>query len=263
MPVSTKKMGGGKQLEVRAVAARRLPLALPATPLGRVSRMQPMLVEALGQRIVSGEWPPGSPLPHESELLATLGVSRPTLREALRVLSSKGLIESRQRVGTSVSAVASWNFLDPEVLKWLGATPLNENMARELVEFRRVLEPQVAMLAATAADRHSTAAIRDAFDTMARNRGDRMAYYLADKQFHRALFAATHNRFVGALGEVVMTVLDLSFSVQSRSLIDPARGLALHHAVCKAIETRDPKAAGAAMLQLLGEAERELARARL
>ncbi|MFI5013878.1 MAG: FadR/GntR family transcriptional regulator [Hyphomicrobiales bacterium] len=264
MPASKKKRSGGaERVEARPFVTRRLPLTPPApTPLSRVSGMQRMLVDAIGRRVVSGEWPPDSPLPHEAELLRLLGVSRPTLREALRVLASKGLIESRQKVGTHVCPIDSWNFLDPDVLKWLGGAPLSETMARELVAFRRLLEPQVAMLAATAADAQSTAAVRLAFAEMERNRQDRMAYYLADRQFHQALFAATRNRFVGALGQVVMIVLELSFSLQSRSLIDPARGLALHRAVCEAVEARDPRAAEAAMFQLLGEAEQELDRAR-
>jgi DNA-binding FadR family transcriptional regulator len=125
-----------------------------------------------------------------------------------------------------------------------------------------MIEPQVALLAATAADTASIKAVRAAFDDMARSRSDKMAYYMADRRFHQALFAATRNRFVDALGRTVMVVLDFSFSLQSRSLIDPDRGLALHRRVCEAVEARDAAAAEAAMFQLLGEAEVELSRAR-
>ncbi|HEX2889248.1 FadR/GntR family transcriptional regulator [Vineibacter terrae] len=230
-------------------------------PSGRVAGLQQALIDAIGQRIMSGEWPAGRQLPPEAALLARFGVSRPTLREALRVLASKGLIESRQKVGTSVCPTTAWNFLDPDVLRWLAGSPLGEATARELVGFRRMIEPQVALLAATAADAPSIKAVRAAFDDMARSRSDKMAYYMADRRFHQALFAATRNRFVDALGRTVMVVLDFSFSLQSRSLIDPDRGLALHQRVCEAIEARDAAAAEAAMFQLLGEAEVELSRA--
>jgi len=236
---------------------------VPATlPMVRVAGLQRTLVDAIGQLILSGEWAAGAPLPPEAALLERFGVSRPTLREALRVLASKGLIESRQKVGTSVCPTAMWNFLDPDVLKWLAASPLSEATAGELVGFRRMIEPQVALLAATAADKAAVKAVRAAFDDMARSQADKMAYYMADRRFHQALFAATRNRFVDALGRIVMIVLDFSFSLQSRSLLDPEQGLALHRRVCEAVEARDPASAEAAMLQLLGEAESELSRAR-
>ena len=244
----------------RSASGRTLRDLRAAPHRAALGGLQRNLVEAIGSAIVGGEWSASSPLPQEAELLRRFGVSRPTLREAMRVLASKGLIESRQKIGTTVRPQSRWKLLDPDVLGWLARGPIDPSTGAELVAFRRMIEPQVARLAAGA--RASREALRAAFEAMSASRHDKVAYYMADRAFHAALFEATGNRFVEALGRTVMVVLDFSFSLQSRSLIDPERGLVLHGEALAAIVSNDPDAAEKALLRLLGEAERELARSR-
>ncbi len=248
----------------RALASR------PHTPRARLTTVRPRgtngkvehaLVDALGRRIVSGAWPPGALIPSEPALLADLGISRPTLRESLRVLASKGLIESRQKLGTFVRPINTWNFLDPALLSWLGSTKLTDQMVCEIIAFRRLIEPAVVAMAARGADANGIRGIADAFTAMTACQDDPIAYYDADRDFHQAIFDAAGNRFVASLGVVVAAVLDLSFSIQQISLLKPAEGLALHGAVSRAIGTGDARRAEQAMLNLLGEAESELAKA--
>src|SRR5690242_4214594 len=77
------------------------------------------VIEEIGMRIISGEFAAGKPLPGEAQLCSALGVSRTALREALRVLASKGLVEPRRKIGTLVLTKDRWNFLDAEILSWL------------------------------------------------------------------------------------------------------------------------------------------------
>lgn len=93
----------------------------------------------IGRRILGGLVKPGELLPSETELSQRLGVSRTALREAIKVLAGKGLIESRPKTGTRVRPRETWNFLDPDVLTWAfdGNTP--EHYVDELYELRRVI----------------------------------------------------------------------------------------------------------------------------
>ena len=76
------------------------------------------VIQDLGQAILSGEFAPGSTLPGQEECCARLGVSRTVLREALRVLAAKGLVDARPKAGTFVLPRENWNFLDPDILEW-------------------------------------------------------------------------------------------------------------------------------------------------
>ena len=231
-------------------------------PQERLAGLQKNLTDTMGLHIVAGDWEIGSVIPQEIDLLEQFGISRPTLREALRVLASKGLIASKQRVGTTVQPLNRWNLLDPDVLRWLASTELNLDIAHELLVFRRMIEPQVARLAAMDPTAEAISTLRNAFLKMQAAQADKIAYYHADRVFHDALFAATSNRFIGSLGQTVLAVLDLSFSLQSKSVIDPMIGLRMHENVLRAVESRSADDAELAMLALLKKAEDEMNAAR-
>src|SRR5829696_6445731 len=104
-------------------------------------------VYEIGRRIVSGELQPGDLLP-EGELIAELDISRTVLREAIKVLGAKGLVEAKPRVGTKVSARNHWRLMDPDILAWQSEAGLDEPFLRNLAEVRYVIEPAAARLAA-------------------------------------------------------------------------------------------------------------------
>jgi DNA-binding FadR family transcriptional regulator len=106
------------------------------------------LAQRLGIAIVTGRHQPGSILPGEIELADNFGVSRSVIRESLRMLTAKGLVESRPKIGTRVRERAAWNLLDPELLGWMfeGAPPLG--FVRSLFQLRMIVEPAAAELAA-------------------------------------------------------------------------------------------------------------------
>ena len=109
------------------------------------------VVHALGAAIVRGELGPGSPVPTEDELVGRFEVGRSALREGVKVLAGKGLLESRTSAGTRVRPRESWNLLDPDVLRWRYSPDASPADIRALADLRVALEPGAARLAAESA----------------------------------------------------------------------------------------------------------------
>ena len=218
------------------------------------------VVETIGSKIVTGAVAEGAMLPREAELMVELQTSRTSVREAVKVLSAKGLLETRQKRGTLVRSRADWNLLDPDVLAWAVAGGPDPALTHELTELRRLIEPGAVSLAAARHDETQLAAIQAALAAMRAGLGDAPAYYLADLAFHRALFAATGNPFVDRLGAIVGAVLAVSFALQRRSLIPMETGLVLHEAVYERVAARDVAGAERAMLDIIESAKVELDR---
>ena len=216
------------------------------------------LVEVIGQRIVGDALAPGTDLPREVELMDEFQASRTAVREAIKVLAAKGLVESRQKRGMRVRAQDEWNLLDPDVLAWYAASSPSPELVGQMVELRRMIEPAAARLAAERRSAGELAAIEAAFAQMQAGLDDFTAYYRADLAFHRALFRASGNPFIDRLGAIVAVILEVSFRLQRRSLIPASAGLALHAPVLEAIRARDPERAEAAMLAIIDAAAIEL-----
>jgi DNA-binding FadR family transcriptional regulator len=131
--------------------------------------MHGRIVRELGLRILSGDLPPGDRLPSESELIALYEVSRPVLREAVRVLVAKGLVISRQRSGSVVRPRNEWHLLDPDVLYWMIQTKPAPEFVQTLMGMRRVFEPAVPRRwPRSAASDEQIASIAEAYAGMAR-----------------------------------------------------------------------------------------------
>lgn len=161
------------------------------------------VVHTLGLQIVSGELQPGDPLPPEDELTSDLAVSRTVLREAVRVLAAKGLVDARPKIGTRVRARAEWNVLDPDVLSWRAETSTDRRLYEETTEVRLAIEPLAARLAATRASDVEAAAIAEAYAAMEAGVADQTAYLAADLRFHDRILSASHNELLGHLGGIL------------------------------------------------------------
>ena len=123
------------------------------------------LLASLGQSIVRGEFEKTG-FPTEAELCVRYGASRTVMREAVKMLSAKGLLSSRQRQGTRVEPVENWNLLDPDVLRWLMERPFSNKIFLEFTQMRLAIEPTAAALAAEVQDRRAIAAIREGLEAM-------------------------------------------------------------------------------------------------
>jgi len=206
---------------------------------------------ALGGEIIAGAYPPGSLLPHESVLLERFKVSRPTLREAFRALAAKGLIISRQRVGTSVRPKSDWNTLDPDFLAWHLHTALTMDFVGDLFQLRQWVEPQAASFAARSGDSNALARIAEAYADMERFKDGGGDLIGADLRFHQAILDATGNQFIGTLGGLIRTALVSSFKFGWRGAVIKDDRLHQHRAVLQAIEAREPDNARERMAKLL------------
>jgi len=208
------------------------------------------VLDTLGQRIVDAVLAPGTVV--RPELVAEeFGVSRSVVREALRVLQSLGLVEPRQRVGTQVLGIGSWELLAPTVIRWRGASPSYFVQQRELLELRLGVEPVAASLAAgTPAASAVLAAASDMLDACSRE--DSRAYLEADVRFHRALLTASGNtvfaHFAGTVEALLRTRTSESRDTITRWTRDAA---ARHEAVGRALVAGDGVAASAAAGELV------------
>jgi DNA-binding FadR family transcriptional regulator len=211
---------------------------------------------------VSGEIAEGAFLPREAELAAQFAVSRQAVREALKVLAAKGLVESRRRTGTRILPRASWNLFDPDVIAWHPTEGFAPRLLRDLGELRLLIEPAAAEYAATRGDHAAVEAIGIALGAMRDSMDQPDVFRRADAGFHVAVFAASGNEFIAHLSDVLGPLLRESFRLQDEVRgIDIAKGvMPRHEAVFAAITARDGEAARRAMETLLMSAAREVER---
>ncbi len=215
-----------------------------ATKPGKIDHV----VGTLGRAIARGDHPVGSVLPREADLESQLNASRSVVREAVKILVTKGLVTVGPRHGTKVCPIRSWNFLDRDVLAWATSGPMARELLVALEEARRIVEPAAAALAAQRATAAERAAIGAAYDAMVATQDDPAAATEADKAFHIAIIDATHNPVLGSFRNGLEAILDAVFAVAIPAL---APNLPNHMAVLQAIERRDPAGAREAMDNLL------------
>jgi DNA-binding FadR family transcriptional regulator len=215
----------------------------------------------IGGRILRGDLAPGAVLPNEADFSARLRVSRTALREAIKVLAAKGLVESRPKTGTRVRPRADWNLLDPDVLAWQMAAGPFERFVEELFELRQMIEPQAAAIAARRAGAVEIKRIEQAYLGMQQAGNDSERWIEPDLRFHQAIIRATGNELLWPLGSIIETALATSFRLSSADWDGPVHSLPLHKAILDAIRRHDPQAAAVAMNRLLADAATDVRRA--
>lgn len=210
------------------------------------------VVSSLGRRIVQGDFPPDSGLPKEEELASSMDVSRTALREAVKVLTAKGLIESRPKVGTRVRPRSAWNLLDPDVLAWRCETMQKDGFARNLVEMREIVEPAAAALAAR--NRTEEQLVRIEAGYLEMERANTLEEWVAgDVHFHQAILLATDNELLGPLSALIETTFEALFNLSARKASDFKYSLPQHAAVLEAIRKQDEETARSIMAGLLAD----------
>ncbi|OLV64811.1 FadR/GntR family transcriptional regulator, partial [Acinetobacter baumannii] len=211
-----------------------------------------LIVQQLGLKIVSGEISENAKLPSEVDLCEEYKVSRPVFREAIRVLNAKGLTYSRPKIGTVVRPKEEWHLLDPDVLFWLIQTTPEHEFFKTLSTVRRVLEPELAYIAASTANEEDIERIKQAYEGM--EKATTVEEFIEpDIQFHLAIAKATHNDLLAYMSK--MLVLPLQQSIQVTSLRPNLQGHSLprHKAILTAIENKDPLSARHASLVQLDD----------
>jgi GntR family transcriptional regulator, galactonate operon transcriptional repressor len=219
------------------------------------------IVKRVGTEIISGRMKPAQPLPREAEWAEELGVSRTVLREAVKVLISKGLVTSRPRIGTKVNLDDQWNLLDPEVLSWRLDAASKEDLVRELFELRRIIEPAIAARAAEKATEADIKALSAAYAAMDEKADDAEGFIGPDSEFHKTIVRSVENRMVKALGNLIDAALTLSLRLTLETPGGHRPSLALHKKVLDAIRCRDRSGAQCAMELLIDNAQQDALKA--
>lgn len=211
-----------------------------------VRNLHAQVTQEIGRLIVSGEIKPGDLLPREEVLAQRLAVSRSALREGLKVLGSKGLIETRQKTGTRVREPRYWNQLDADILAWRCASMPTEDFVEKLVEMREIIEPAAASAAARRRTPEQLARIKSAYEAMAAAT-DLDAWAKADLSFHACVLDAANNELMGSLFSVIDTALGAYFLLSAKTAVDFKYSLPRHFAVYDAIRLKRPESAREAM----------------
>jgi DNA-binding FadR family transcriptional regulator len=220
---------------------------------------QEQVLRQLGRDICTGRIKPGQVLPSEPDLCERFGFSRIVIREAIKSLAAKGLIEVRRRIGTLVLEPTRWNLFDPDVIMWRAESiEVDPTMSRDLAELRRVVEPAAVRLAALRASDDARKALRAAYMAMERAVAGKGNYVKADLDFHTIILSACGNQYLRQMQEAMSAILQASFRIISEKPGGPAFSLPMHEAVCVAIERGDADAAERAALVLIEQAETDL-----
>lgn len=178
-------------------------------------------------------------------------VSRTAFREALKVLASKGLIESRPKVGTRVRPRDTWNILDPDILSWIFSSGPNLDYGADLFELRRIIEPAAAGFAAERHTPETFAPIEQAFAEMEAAKDDMEAGLGPDVRFHGSIVLATDNKLLVPMIYLIESALAETIKLTTQRPRAWEVSIPLHRNVLDAIRVRDHDGAAEAMATLL------------
>ncbi len=232
--------------------------------LKRHLNLSQRMTQELGREIVCGVYDKRASLPTEAELCGTFGVSRSAVREAVKMLSAKGLITSKPRQGIRLQSQEQWNIFDADLLRWSLESNPSMKLLKEFLQMRIAIEPEAATLAARFATPERLDDIARALERMADSARDPEAALEADIAFHVSILYASENRFYIRLRDFIQTALRVSIRYTTPIKGDHAAIVREHAQVYDAIRARDPELARHLMRLLVDEAlsyvERELNR---
>ena len=214
---------------------------------GRVTR-------ALGLRLIEAERS-GEEIffPNEAELCQQLGVSRSILREAVKVLADKGMLQVRPRSGTRSRPRSDWNLLDPDILTWQAEARTDARFLRELCEVRLAIEPTASGFAALRATTAQMAEIAAALEQReALHRHETEAIVESNLRFYETVVAASQNPLFRQLSASIRTPMRAALSITAHVSASLALEREANRTLYEAIARRDPPAARTAAEEIVG-----------
>lgn len=231
----------------------------------RQGNMHSFAVGRIAEWIVSERFPVGAALPIEQKLCEELGVSRTIVREAVKTLAAKGMVEVAPKLGSRVLPESLWNMFDPQVLGWRLSFRQAGAVAEDLTELRLLFEPAAARFAATRASYSEKREIRYAYERMAQAEGRSQAFSKADIEFHTLILRACHNTFLSRLASLVEILIQTTLDLYSEGGWDSehieSASLPLHAALAEAIAAEDADGADAAARSIIETAQADMRRA--
>lgn len=253
-----RNANGSSEIEgdTRATGERKVREPGGWTPPARLAGgfVHTSVANEIGSRIVRGDYPPGTILPNEAEWSGMFRVSRSVVREAIKMLSAKNLLASRPKIGSWVMPREHWNLLDREVLSWYAASPNRYEFLRTVQEFRYIIEPEAAALAAERRTAEEMRGISKACHEMgtAPTLSERTA---ADTRFHVAILHAARNELLVPLGALIDSALEQLFVHVTREVNNLRHAQDLHEDIEKYIRLQKPDAARKAVRRLLANTD--------
>jgi len=224
-----------------------------------VPSLATQICREIGRRIVAGHYREDELIEDETRLCIRFGVSKSVVREAVKLLVGKGLLEVRRGSGTRVRRRASWKLLDDDVLAWHQGVEPRPDFLRQLMDVRQVIEPNASAWAAETATEAQIAEIREAQNKM--DVADTIEnFVVADALFHRSILRAANNEVLLAMEGVIFSALLSSIRITNADPRENKRSIPLHRQVLDAIEAHDGPRARAAMTEHLGDTHSRLSR---
>lgn len=222
----------------------------PRSHLGR--NLTYGLLDSLGRAIVVGAYD-NRAFPTEAELAKEHSISRSVTREAVKMLTAKGLLSARPRQGTVIQPSTSWNLFDPDVLRWILERKASVDLLRHFSQLRIGIEPEAAALAAGLAEADDLKAIHAGLARMEAAEQGQDDALDSDIAFHVAILRGSRNPFFMQFRDVVATALRTSIRFTNR-MKGRTASLDDHAAVYDAILKGDADNARAAMKKIIREA---------
>lgn len=206
-------------------------------PIAEKKALSKQVIDAIQKSIVDGELRPGDTLPTETELTERLGVSKSSIREAIKMLEAVGVVEIKRGQGTVLKSGAEQGFMNVIFFQLI----MQEQNQDQLLGFRRMLEVGYTRMAAMGATQEDVAKIEKSVEryTAAVRGGTLHAGH--DLDFHHQILEATHNKFVISLGDAVNSLF--AESIEKSIAVRPEKALADHRAILAAIRAKDLAAA--------------------
>ena len=219
-----------------------------------VGTMSAQVARIIGTKIVGGEYQPGGTLPVEGDLCTQYGVSRTTVREAIKHLAGKRLIDVQPKIGTRVLPFNDWNLLDREVIAWRLQSQFDTKIVEDIFEMRLCFEPRASYLAARNGSAEDHRLIEKRYEKLASIVQDGNDFRLAaqaDLEFHMTIINLSQNGMFITIGSAIKAALRVSSEMLQRHAAHPSEDLALYDDVRNRIVSREPEAAAEAMTRLL------------
>lgn len=225
---------------------------------GLTHSLSTQVAREIGRRIVAEVYAIGDLLEDEGALADKFQVSRSVVRDAVKILVGKGLLEVRRGIGTRVRPRSDWGLLDDDVLAWHQSAPPKAEFLRDLMDLRIAFEPKAARWAAERGSDDALAEIEKAQLRMEEKQDAIEDFVSSDAKFHRAVMRAANNDFLRSMEGAILSALLSSIRLTNRDPRENATSIPFHRAITNAILARDGDQAEEQMLRHLQDAQKRL-----
>lgn len=225
---------------------------------GLTHSLATQVARELGRQIVAGSYIIGALIEDEGALATRYQVSRSVIRDAVKILVGKGLLEARRGIGTRVRQRCHWGLLDDDILAWHQSAPPNKAFLKQLLDFRFVIEPKAARWSAERGTKEGLALIAEAQNRMEEEKTSVEDFVIADAMFHRSILRASNNEFLQGMEGAVYIALLTSIRLTNADPRENETSIPFHRSVTEAILQRDGIGAEKRMEMLLGDTQQRL-----